>query len=69
MTLTKQDKVIRYLSTGRTLSQESAYNMFGVGNLRATISDIGSLGYHVVRTTGRQGESRYGLTTKKRRRR
>ena len=69
--LTKQDKVLNYLSKGRTLSQESAYNMFGVGNLRATISDIKDhahgMGFSVNRTTGRQGETRYGFTKRRRR--
>jgi hypothetical protein len=71
-TLTKQDKVLNYLSRGRTLSQDSAFSMFGVGNLRATISDIKehahSIGLHVFRTTGRHGETRYGLTKKRSRR-
>lgn len=71
-TLTKQDKVLNYLSRGRTLSQDSAFSMFGVGNLRATISDIKehahSMGLHVFRTTGRHGETRYGLTKKRSRR-
>ena len=38
--MTKQDRVINYLTKGKTLSQDSAYSMFEVGNLRATISDI-----------------------------
>jgi hypothetical protein len=64
-TVTKQDRVINYLSKGKTLSQESAYSMFDVGNLRATISDIKPLlrtrGFNVVRNTGRSGETRYGV--------
>jgi hypothetical protein len=68
--MTKQDRVINYLSRGRTLSQDSAYSMFEVGNLRATISDIRptlkSQGLNVVRTTGRAGETRYGVTKQKR---
>lgn len=71
MNMTKQDKVINYLSKGRTLSQDSAYSMFEVGNLRATISDIKpalkSQGLSVVRSTGRSGETRYGVTSTKRR--
>jgi hypothetical protein len=70
--LTKQDKVLNYLSRGKTLSQDSAYSMFEVGNLRATVSDIKELasnkGFTVMRTTGRHGETRYGLTKKRRRR-
>lgn len=67
--MTKQDKVINYLRRGRTLSQNSAANMFDVANLRATISDIRptlkSQGFNVVRTSGRHGETRYGLVSRK----
>ena len=58
-TLTKQDKVVVFFYW-KTLSAESAESMFGVSNLRATISDIHRhLGYQIKRTTGRSGESRY----------
>ncbi len=71
--MTKQDRVANYLRRGRTLSQDSAYSMFEVGNLRATISDIKpslrSEGYTVIRTTGRSGETRYGVTSVKGRKR
>jgi len=64
--MTKQERVINYLSKGKTLSQDSAYSMFDVGNLRATISDIKptlkNQGFTVVRSTGRNGETRYGAT-------
>jgi hypothetical protein len=67
--MTKQDRVINYLRKGKTLSQDSASSMFDVGNLRATISDIKpalhSQGYSVTRTTGRQGETRYGAIARK----
>jgi len=40
-TITKQNKVINYLSKrGRTLTAAEARARFGVQNLRATISDI-----------------------------
>jgi hypothetical protein len=68
--MTKQDRVINYLSTGKTLSQDSASTMFSVGNLRATISDIKPClkkkGLSVMRTTGRNGETRYGFVNNKR---
>lgn len=70
MNSTKQNKVMNYLMKGNTLSQDSANTMFGVGNLRATISDIKptlkSHGYNVVTATGRNGETRYGLVSRKR---
>tara|TARA_Y100001972_G_C7565201_1_gene283788 strand:+ start:251 stop:475 length:225 start_codon:yes stop_codon:yes gene_type:complete len=69
--MTKQDKVLNYLTRGKTLSQDSAYSMFEVGNLRATISDIKPTlkksGFTVVRSTGRQGETRYGASKNRRR--
>jgi hypothetical protein len=68
-TQTKQNKVINYLTRGKTLSQDSAYSMFEVGNLRATMSDIkpivGKQGYNIIRKTGRTGETRYGLVGRK----
>ena len=64
-TVSKQQRVMNYLVKGKTLSQDSAHSMFCVGNLRATISDIRptleASGHSVVRTTGRKGETRYGL--------
>lgn len=66
--VSKQDRVINYLRSGKTLSQDSAYSMFDVGNLRATISDIKPMlrtrGFNVVTSVGRNGETRYGLTRK-----
>lgn len=71
--MTKQDRVLNYIVKGRTLSQDSAASMFEVGNLRATISDIKPLlksqGFTVTRSTGRQGETRYGATATQSRRR
>lgn len=65
--VTKQQRVLNYLIKGNSLSQQSANTMFGVGNLRATISDIRPTlekqGFSVVRTTGRNGETRYGVTS------
>jgi hypothetical protein len=75
VSLSKQERVTNYLLTGKTLSQNSAFSMFDVGNLRATISDIKptlrSQGFNISRSTGRNGETRYGAvsnaTNKKRR--
>jgi len=68
MTITKQSRVINYLLNGKTLSQDSAFSMFGVGNLRATISDVKPMlkshGFNVVTKTGRQGETRYGVVSR-----
>lgn len=71
--LTKQDRVMNYLLKGKTLSQDSAYSMFGVGNLRATISDIRpslkSNGFSVYTTEGRDGLTRYGVVRNSKNRR
>lgn len=68
MTTTKQDRVMNYLMRGKTLSQDSAYTMFEVGNLRATISDIKpelkANGFNVITKVGRNGETRYGVVSK-----
>ena len=68
--VSKQDRVMNYLMRGKTLSQDSASSLFGVGNLRATISDIRptlkSNGFNVYSTTGRYGETRYGVTSRPR---
>lgn len=69
--MTKQDRVINYLTKGKTLSQDSAASMFEVGNLRATISDIKptlkSQGLKITKTVGRYGETRYGVAGTKNR--
>ncbi len=39
-TMTKKRRVINYLSSGKGLTEAEARSRFGVGNLRATISDI-----------------------------
>ena len=68
MTTTKQDRVMNYLMRGKTLSQDSAYTMFEVGNLRATISDIKpelkANGFNVITKVGRNGETGYGVVSK-----
>jgi len=70
-TLSKQDRVINHLLKGKTLSQDSAWSMFKVANIRATISDIKpflkSKGYSIIKNTGRLGETRYGLVSRKNR--
>jgi len=70
-TVTKQERVMNYLLRGKTLSQDSAFSMFDVGNLRATISDIKPLirsrGFVVSKSVGRNGETRYGLFRRKNR--
>jgi hypothetical protein len=39
-TMTKKRRVINYLATGKGLTEAEARSRFGVGNLRATMSNI-----------------------------
>ena len=39
-TMTKKRRVINYLASGKGLTEAEARSRFGVGNLRATISNI-----------------------------
>lgn len=39
-TVSKQNRVINFLTTGKTLTAAQARNWYGVKNLRATMSDI-----------------------------
>jgi|DEB0MinimDraft_10_1074344.scaffolds.fasta_scaffold372878_1 hypothetical protein len=56
----KQSRLFNYLSRGKTVSSESALSMFGVRNLRATISDLrDATGVDITWYTGRHGETRY----------
>jgi hypothetical protein len=63
-TMTKQRSVIRYLASGRSLNQDRAMDLFGVRNLRATISDVREKverfgNWRIVRIRGRDGTTRY----------
>mgnify|MGYP003348419619 FL=1 len=65
-TITKKKSVINYLASGRSLNQDRAMNLFGVRNLRATISDVReqveSYGnWRIVRSEGRDGTTRYSM--------
>lgn len=64
--MTKQKSVIKYLASGRSLNQTRAMDLFGVRNLRATISDVKEQverygNWRIVRSEGRDGTSRYSM--------
>ena len=71
MTHTQNDKVLRYLSKGQTLTAKQARSRFGVKNLRARIFELRGDGHKIVtspvtyRDTGATGVS-YKLDTQKR---
>ena len=59
-TTTKQRRLFNYLSRGKSVSAASALSMFGVRNLRATVSDLREVtGADITWYTGRHGETRY----------
>ena len=63
-TLSKKRRVINYLASGKGLTQNEAKSRFGVGNLRATISDIRSQveafgNWEIVSEETASGKTRY----------
>jgi len=63
-TLSKKRRVINYLASGKGLTQNEAKARFGVGNLRATISDIRSQveafgNWEIVSEETASGKTRY----------
>ena len=65
-TMTKKKSVINYLASGRSLNQDRAMDLFGVRNLRATISDVKEQverygNWRIVRNDGRDGSARYSM--------
>jgi hypothetical protein len=59
-TNTKQGRLLSYFMSGKSVSATSAFSMFGIRNLRATVNDLRNAGntsitwYH-----GKNGETRY----------
>lgn len=51
--MTQNDRLVRWLTSGRTISARQAASRFGIANLRARINDLRNDGYCVYtnRTT------------------
>jgi len=65
-TTTKRRKVMNYLSNGKGLTPREAKSRFGVGNLRATISDIKSQvecfgNWEITTESCANGSTRYSM--------
>jgi hypothetical protein len=63
-TMTKKQKVINALKTGKGLTAKQASSRFGVGNLRATMSSIKTElerygNWEIVTEQTRAGQTRY----------
>lgn len=61
-TISKKRRVMDYLSKGNTLTANQARSRFGVGNIRATISDIKSTVEQYGNWTVTSGSTPSGLT-------
>lgn len=51
--MTQNDRLVRWLSSGRTITARQARSRFGIANLRARVNDLRNEGYCVYtnRTT------------------
>jgi len=63
-TLSKKRRVINHLSSGKGLTPAEAKSRFGVGNLRATISDIRAMvesfgNWEIITESTSTGKTRY----------
>jgi hypothetical protein len=46
---TQKERLIKYLSSGKKITAEQAFNKFGTKNLRAAIGDLKEDGYEIER--------------------
>ena len=65
-TISKKRRVMDYLASGKTLTQSEARSRFGVGNMRATMSNIKSQveaygNWSVSTNPSPTGKTRYGM--------
>lgn len=65
-TISKKRRVMDYLASGKTLTQSEARSRFGVGNMRATMSNIKSQveqygNWSVSTNASPTGKTRYGM--------
>jgi hypothetical protein len=64
--MSKRESVFRFMNSGRSLNQSDAERMFGVGNLRATVSSLRldrsmMRGKRIVRSESADGTSSYTI--------
>ena len=58
--MSQNDRLVRYLSTGRTISVAQARSRFGIRNLRARVNDLRSEGFCVYTNRGETTTYRMG---------
>lgn len=67
-TQVQQEKILRHLKSGRTLTQRQAKHLYGVGHLFARIAELRAEGYeieteiHHPKDAPPQGWARYRMT-------
>lgn len=58
---TQNQRIVRYLSTGKNLSERFALSNLGVENLRARIDELRAAGFPVYTNTNKNGTTVYRL--------
>lgn len=58
--MSQNDRLVRYLSGGRTISAREARSRFGIKNLRARVNDLRSEGFCVYTNRGETTTYRLG---------
>lgn len=58
-----QEKVINFLSSGKTLTEQTALSRFGVANLRSTISHVRNKVSYPIRPVKTRNGTGYRLVT------
>lgn len=61
--MTQNERILRYLSTGRTLNASQARTRFGVRNLRARVNDLRNDGVCVYTNRNVDGTVEYRIGT------
>jgi hypothetical protein len=58
--MSQNDRLVRYLSSGRTISAREARSRFGIRNLRARVNDLRNEGFCVYTNRGERTTYRLG---------
>ena len=55
--MSQNDRLVRYLTTGRSITPAQARSRFGIRNLRARVNDLRTEGYCVYTNRSKTGTS------------
>ena len=56
----QRNKVLQHLSSGSTLTQLDAHNIYGIGRLAARVEELRKMGFDIVDIRGERG-TRYSV--------